>query len=114
MSNEGPNFRELFTRSLAKVVELKAEIERLESAASVPIAVIRMACRFPGGGVDPEAYWQSLESGVDGIKRIPPTRWQVQDADPPAAKWAGLLDSIDGFDAAFFRISPREATLLDP
>lgn len=114
MSNEGTNFRELFTRSLAKVVELKAEIERLESAASAPIAVIGMACRFPGGGVDPEAYWQALESGVDGIRRIPPTRWQVRDSDPPATKWAGLLDSIDGFDAAFFRISPREATVMDP
>ncbi len=114
MSNEGTNFRELFTRSLAKVVELKAEIERLESAVSAPIAVIGMACRFPGGGVGPEAYWQALEAGVDGIKRIPSSRWQVQDTDPPGAKWAGLLDSIAGFDAPFFRISPREATVLDP
>lgn len=114
MSNDGTNFRELFTRSLAKVAELKAEIARLQSAANTPIAVIGMACRFPGGGIDPEAYWQSLESGVDGIKRIPPTRWKVRDTDPPGAKWAGLLESIDGFDAAFFRISPREATVLDP
>ncbi|XYH95262.1 SDR family NAD(P)-dependent oxidoreductase [Sorangium sp. So ce1128] len=81
-----------------------------------PIAVVGLSCRLPGGGSDPEAFWRALEDGVDAIQRIPATRWP-DDAIPdglPGTRWAGLLDRVDGFDARFFGIAPREATSLDP
>lgn len=116
MSGESPNFRELFARSLTKIAELKAQLEQREGIEQTPIAVIGMACRLPGGGTDPESFWQSLIAGVDGIRRIPSNRWTVDPSESvhTATRWAGMLDSVDGFDAAFFNISPREATRLDP
>ncbi|WP_437606620.1 SDR family NAD(P)-dependent oxidoreductase [Sorangium sp. So ce834] len=81
-----------------------------------PIAVVGLACRLPGGGSDPEAFWRALEDGVDAIQRIPAARWP-DGAIPdglPGTRWAGLLDGVDGFDARFFGIAPREATSLDP
>lgn len=114
MSGDGADFREMFSRSLAKIVQLKSEIERLEAAPHAPLAIVGMACRFPGGGDHPAAFWQALEAGVDGIRRIPAQRWTIDEAASPATRWAGLLESVDGFDAAFFGMSPREATRLDP
>ncbi|WP_438004842.1 SDR family NAD(P)-dependent oxidoreductase [Sorangium sp. So ce321] len=81
-----------------------------------PIAVVGLACRLPGGGDGPEAFWRALEAGVDAIQRVPATRWP-EDAipdGPPGTRWAGLLDKVDEFDARFFGIAPREATSLDP
>ena len=85
------------------------------------IAVIGMACRFPGGR-DYEQFWRNLEAGVNGIVEIPKDRWDWRDyfGDPQTApnktnnKWGGFIEDIDKFDAAFFRISPREAVLMDP
>lgn len=117
MSGESPNFRELFARSLVKIAELKSQLESQDGALlSAPIAVVGMSCRFPGGGVDPESFWRALEREVDGVIRIPESRWRVDPTEdvPAATRWAGLLDSIDGFDATFFNISPREALRLDP
>ncbi|MCY1057569.1 type I polyketide synthase [Nannocystis sp. SCPEA4] len=89
-----------------------------------PIAVVGMACRFPGGANDPEAYWQLLRSGADAIVDVPPDRWDGDawyDADPGArgkiyARRSGFLQGVDvaAFDAAFFRIAPAEARALDP
>lgn len=118
MSQDGnsPDFKELFKRSLAKVSELKAKLEALESERSEPIAIIGMGCRFPAGAVNPETYWEALEKGRDGIVRIPAERWKeaALPTENPAVKWAGLLPSVDTFDASFFGISPREAASLDP
>lgn len=117
MSAESPNFRELFARSLVKIAELKNQLETSGGALrTAPIAVVGMSCRFPGGGVDPESFWRALEREVDGVVRIPESRWSTDPTEnlPAATRWAGLLDSIDGFDAAFFNISPREALRLDP
>ena len=85
------------------------------------IAVIGMACRFPGAP-DLEAFWRMLQSGAAAIREITPNRWDVNswyDPDPGTkgkmnARKAGLLESIDRFDAGFFGISPREAVEMDP
>jgi acyl transferase domain-containing protein len=87
-----------------------------------PIAIIGMACRFPGGVESPEAFWQLLRAGVDAIVEVPRERWDVDALyDPELAKvgkmctrWGGFLDRVDEFDAAFFGISPREAVDMDP
>ncbi|HET8887419.1 MAG TPA: type I polyketide synthase [Candidatus Angelobacter sp.] len=87
-----------------------------------PIAIIGLACRFPGGAVNPEDYWRILRGGVDVITEVPSDRWNISDfydANPEApgkmySRWGGFLDSIDLFDAGYFGISPREAVALDP
>ncbi len=93
-------------------------------AASVgvePIAIVGMACRFPGAdGL--EAFWSLVRDGRDAIGEVPPDRWDsaaLYDPDPERAghvstRWGGFLTDVDRFDAAFFGISPREATQMDP
>ncbi|MFF3914241.1 SDR family NAD(P)-dependent oxidoreductase [Streptomyces sp. NPDC001852] len=86
------------------------------------IAIVSMACRFPGGADDPEGLWRLLAAGADAISEVPTGRWDTQglyDPDPEATGKAytlrgGFLDGIDRFDAAFFGISPREADAMDP
>lgn len=89
--------------------------------SSEPIAIIGMACRFPGGADDPEQFWTLLEQGVDAVTRIPADRWDpaLENADitvpgTHSASFAGLIDDIAGFDADYFGIAPREASRMDP
>lgn len=87
-----------------------------------PIAIVGMACRFPGGADSPEAFWEILRDGRDVVGPIPPGRWDVEasfDPDPAtpgksAVREGGFIGPIDGFDAAFFGILPREAERMDP
>ncbi|MFD5267973.1 SDR family NAD(P)-dependent oxidoreductase [Streptomyces sp. NPDC058335] len=91
-------------------------------ASGDDIAIISMACRFPGGADDPEALWRLLDAGQDVISEVPAGRWDTHgllDPDPEAPGKAytlrgGFLDDIDRFDAPFFGISPREAAAMDP
>ncbi len=86
-----------------------------------PIAIVGMACRFPGGADDPESLWTLLDAGTDVVIPVPATRWDPtivsDDLDAPGkmpAQHAGLLDDIEGFDADVFGIAPREAVRMDP
>ncbi|XXY47425.1 type I polyketide synthase [Sorangium sp. So ce269] len=87
-----------------------------------PIAVIGMACRFPGGAATPDAFWNLLRTGGDAIREVPSDRWDIDQfydsnlASPGKthARYGGFLDEIDRFDAAAFGISPREADHMDP
>ncbi|MEN8215012.1 MAG: type I polyketide synthase [Pseudomonadota bacterium] len=101
------------------------EDSNVSLADSLPddaIAIIGMACRFPNGANNPEAYWSLLRDGIDAIREIPKNRWDnthYYDPDPEksgkiATNAGGFLDHVDRFDAAFFRISPREAEGMDP
>ena len=83
------------------------------------IAVVGMACRFPGAG-DLAAFWELLESGADAVTdgRRDAGSWSGAVGDPEATDVAnlrgGFVDEIDRFDARFFRISPIEARAMDP
>jgi acyl transferase domain-containing protein/ribosomal protein S18 acetylase RimI-like enzyme len=87
-----------------------------------PIAIIGMACRFPGDVNTPDEFWNFLCSGRSGIIDVPKDRWNSKDyydsnPDAPGKMWTtkgGFLRDIDTFDAAFFGISRREARMLDP
>jgi 3-oxoacyl-(acyl-carrier-protein) synthase/acyl carrier protein len=91
------------------------------SATDEPIAIIAVACRFPGAP-DPDAYWEVLAGGVDAIREIPEDRFDVDEFYDPDqqtpgkiyTRSGGYLDSVDGFDPEFFGISPREAVWIDP
>ena len=83
------------------------------------IAVVGMACRFPGA-TDLAAFWDLLEGGVDAVTdgRQDAGSWNGAVGDPDAEDVAyrrgAFVDGIDWFDSRFFRISPIEAQLMDP
>ncbi len=83
------------------------------------IAIIGVACRFPGAA-NPREFWRNLCDGVDSIRFFSDA--ELAAAGVPAAtlqnpayvKASPTIDGIEQFDAAFFEYSPREATLMDP
>src|SRR5690242_1242327 len=107
---------------LRQVRQANAELRAVQRARSEPIAIVGMACRFPGGADSPAAFWDLLSQGRDAISEVPADRWNIEafyDPDPQtpgrmASRWGGFLRAIDGFDAGFFEMSPREARRLDP
>ena len=86
-----------------------------------PVAIVGMACRFPGAP-DIPALWRLLEEGGNavaeklpgsGSRRVDELFDGARHLDP-ACRFCAWVDDIDRFDAGFFRISPVEARLLDP
>ncbi|MFI1338641.1 type I polyketide synthase, partial [Streptomyces sp. NPDC020845] len=78
-----------------------------------PLAIIGMACRYPGGVRDPEDLWRLVSEGRDELSDFPTDRgWERW--GEPAVGQAGFLHEAGDFDAAFFGISPREAASMDP
>ena len=86
------------------------------------IAVIAMACRFPGAIKTPEDLWQLLTASTDAITEVPRHRFDIDadyDPDPDApgktySRWGGFVGDVTSFDPGFFGISPREAPTIDP
>uniref|UniRef100_UPI00389A25A7 beta-ketoacyl synthase N-terminal-like domain-containing protein n=1 Tax=Mycobacterium sp. HUMS_1102779 TaxID=3383487 RepID=UPI00389A25A7 len=94
-----------------------AEPEAAAVGGDEPIAVVGMGCRLPGGVDGPEALWRLLGEGRSAVGEVPAERWGwFDDGSPVSAaalagttRFGGFLDDIEGFDAEFFEISPREA-----
>ncbi|NTX60834.1 SDR family NAD(P)-dependent oxidoreductase [Myxococcus sp. CA051A] len=103
-------------------MDLKSRLDAVEGTRSEPVAIIGMGCRFPGGGKDPESYWNLLRDGGDAVTEVPSSRWTREEMarmDPEAleklgARWGAFIQDVDQFDADFFSISPHEAHRMDP
>lgn len=102
------------------VREARAKADSLDLIQAEPLAIIGMACRFPGGNDDPEALWSFVRGRGDAVATIPTERFAVDDfareGNPAriATREAAFLQDIDRFDAQFFGIAPREAAQMDP
>ena len=91
-------------------------------AKSSKVAVVGMACRFPGGADDTEKFWQLLAQGRDVHGYVPPDRFNVETHVDPTGKrsntsktsYGCFVDNPGLFDAMFFGMSPREAEQTDP
>ncbi|MEU1287496.1 type I polyketide synthase [Kitasatospora sp. NPDC005856] len=114
------DYVEALRASLKETEKLRARNRELTAAVSEPVAIVSMACRYPGGVASPDDLWRLVERAADAIAPFPEQRgWSADGlgADAAASDLAaqgGFLDGAERFDAAFFGISPREALAMDP
>ncbi|MET0647637.1 MAG: type I polyketide synthase [Pyrinomonadaceae bacterium] len=121
-SPSGIDLRSALSAALEELRHRRAELEALRGERTEPVAVIGMACRFPGGCDTPEQFWGLLAEGRAATAEVPDARWDAEefyDPDPAApgkmaTRRGGFLGDVDGFDPHFFGISPRESASLDP
>lgn len=125
MNESRPSERssDLLKKTFIALKESQARVRELEQRGHEPIAVVGMACRFPGGAETPDRLWDLLARGAHACIPVPEDRWPHAqychaDANAPGRTHAAsanfITSPIDAFDAPFFGISSKEAVALDP
>ena len=97
------------------------ESPREEARDGQEVAIVGMACRFPGGE-DLSSFWRALAAGENACTQGRPASAAGRGVGPfredsdgdDRCMWGAYIDGIDRFDADFFRIAPVEAILMDP
>ncbi|WP_396135234.1 type I polyketide synthase [Amycolatopsis sp. A133] len=102
----------------ADLHQTRQRLQAAEAAEQEPVAIVSLACRYPGGVASPEDLWDLVAGGTDAMAGFPEDRgWDVErmyGAEGARAVEGGFVHDAASFDPGLFGISPREALAMDP
>ncbi|WBB98287.1 SDR family NAD(P)-dependent oxidoreductase [Solwaraspora sp. WMMA2080] len=123
MAADDSRLLDYLRRATAELKETRRRLDAAEQRDREPIAIVGMACRFPGGVVSPEGLWDLVVGEGDATGEFPVDRgWDTEALFDPRpgrvgrsyVRRGGFLYDAAGFDAGFFGVGPREAREMDP